>query len=57
VIQLFAATIFVVICTFVMIFVAKAARKPYDQFDLWGIAFAALGFLVGVGRIVWIAFK
>lgn len=56
-IQLAAATIFCIICACVMIFIAKAASKPYDAFDLWGIAIASVSFLAGVGRIAWMAFK
>lgn len=56
-IQLIAAVLLAGVGFGGAILVAVSARKPYDNYDLWGFSIFSMLSIVGVGRIAWIAFS
>ena len=55
--QLLAATVFTILVGYVMRIVATGATKPYDNMDIGAMLILLVGFISGMGRILWLAFN
>jgi hypothetical protein len=55
--QLLAAVFVVVFGAVIMGFVSYSAKKPYDGYDFVGVLFGLGLTLLGICRVVWLAFS
>lgn len=56
-IQLLAATVFTLMMGYIFHMFALGMKKPYDGMDI-GIGFVLIvGVLIGLSRILWLAFR